>query len=545
MKNHADPVSSLPSTSQLVQQFLSERSYSNSPKSLGNLKYVLNAFAEKYPELLTDAGLLNQFIGAHKGSILAYRTLSSFYKFVREQGIKLDPMKHVPHPASLPKKGRVKIEVPLPDIPDDLSDCRDTLMLVRKFNQYNVDRNLSKETLRYYNELLLKFAHHSPELTTNPDVIEAWVSTFTSGDERRHAAYRACRALYNWAERRIFSADSFKNPFRRMLPPRRSHKEKRPLTKEELRQLLEFPKHRKDIRVLLFTLADTGCRLGEVCSLMSSDITENSIKVHGKTGERIVPISSQVHDMLNSLGKGRLFPAKVSWYSRLIAEAFEASGLTGHAHLLRHTFASNWSGDTKDLKDICGWSSWAMVSNYAHKNIDKLTVEHGKHSPLVSLKPEQPTAAIKPASVVVEPKSQSKHGIMDPAYVPEACRDMGADMLEHYHSMQFFWHAFLSNITKQAGSVFDELAENQTLNEANVKFVALELVGSKATGEEREKEIKFIARGFWQNMAMLAKRTSAQEFLTASQHQDEAMIEGEIQIEDVQVEIMPAIWARD
>ncbi len=259
-----------------------------------------------------------------------------------------------------------------------------TLPLLEAFLQSNTDRGLSPKTIKWYRDFLKHFAATFPVMPSDAGAIEGWVSSYHSSDERRHGAYRACRAFYYFCARR-YDCEQLENVIRKVAAPKRTRKEKRPLSDQELKQLLEFPGYDSQIRALLYTLADTGCRIGEAVSLTQERVGSDTLTVCGKTGERVIPVSPKVRDMLRQLGPGKLFQCTTDWYIRLISEAFKAAGVRGSAHLLRHTFASNWTGSTEGLKNIGGWMSWTMVSTYSHKNIKQLVAEHAKNALLTSL----------------------------------------------------------------------------------------------------------------------------------------------------------------
>lgn len=246
-----------------------------------------------------------------------------------------------------------------------------------------LQRGLSKETIRSYASYLRKFAIGYPQLPLDPDVIQEFIGTYLTGDERRHGCYRTLRAFYNV----ITVRNNISNPMRYVIPPRRKPKEKPALTMAEVKILLEYPGHSPDIRAVLYFLADTGARIGEVYNLTSNDIFENSVRLSGKTGERIVPVSPHVGHMLRQLGPGRLF-GKHSLFRlrRKVSQAFKAAGFdSGSAHMLRHTFCTLWRGSDLCLKTITGHKSWSMIENYSHRRLEKAIEEHKKTSPLAQL----------------------------------------------------------------------------------------------------------------------------------------------------------------
>lgn len=254
-----------------------------------------------------------------------------------------------------------------------------TETLLHSFLSSCQSRGLSRETVRWYKELLGKFSNMYPLLPLEPEPIEAFIASYShTTDERRHGAYRAVRAFYNWLEKR----EDIPNPISKVTAPRRRPTEKPALTRAELKQLLEFPGHTPDIRTVLYLLADTGARIGEVYNVSSDCIYQDSVKLRGKTGERIVPISPEVRQMLIDLGPGQIFQYSLFNLRRKVARAFKAAGVSGTSHTLRHTFCTLWRGSDLCLKTITGHRSWAMIENYSHRKLEKAAEEHKTSSPL-------------------------------------------------------------------------------------------------------------------------------------------------------------------
>lgn len=270
----------------------------------------------------------------------------------------------------------------------------DTKELIHTYLVNCERRGLSQETIRWYSSYLRAFAVQYPELPTEPEPIEAFIYSYSNGDERRHGAFRTLRAFYNFIEQRIFLDEklALANPFHKMVPPRRTPKEKWALTLEELRQLLEYPRHSPIIRILLYLLSDTGIRIGEAVSLEAEDIGFDSVKVTGKTGQRIVPISPKVRSMLLTLGPGKLFPHRVHWWSDEVSRAFKEVGLPGSSSTLRHTFCTLFDGSDQSLMAITGHKSFQVVQQYTHRKVDKAKEAHKEHGPMALLYgPEQKT----------------------------------------------------------------------------------------------------------------------------------------------------------
>lgn len=174
-------------------------------------------------------------------------------------------------------------------------------------------------------------------------------------------------------------------------PPKVTPKDKYSLSLTQLKSLLEYPGHPPMVRALLYLLANTGIRLGESSGVRGSDIYEDSLKVNGKTGERIIPISPSIREMLISImppstaKDQRLFPHTTFWLGRLATRAFKAAGLPGSAHTLRHTFVSLAHMSDQSIMTVTGHRSFSMIQRYSHRKLDKAKEEHASNGPLARL----------------------------------------------------------------------------------------------------------------------------------------------------------------
>lgn len=254
-----------------------------------------------------------------------------------------------------------------------------TIDAIDIFMKYCHAKGLAPDTLRWYENILLNFASQYPKLPDSPDSIYTFLGDCQAGDERRHGYYRALRAFYTHLHRRV---NTLTNPMLLVDPPRRKPKLPRPLTIEELEQLFAYP-HSRDIRAALLFLIDTGSRASEAAGLNLNDISHNpdgyTARVTGKTGTRIVPISPETYDALNTA-----LPWGVTRYRfrRLISFAFDNAKVQGSAINLRHSFATFWEGDEMALQQIMGHSHLTTTRIYRALRTPYLSAQHDKYTPL-------------------------------------------------------------------------------------------------------------------------------------------------------------------
>lgn len=168
------------------------------------------------------------------------------------------------------------------------------------------------------------------------------------------------------------------------------------LTVEECKKLLEACP--PDLYPIYFTFLNTGMRRGELENLEWKDIDfrRRKIKIQWKknrqpkTGEREIPISQQLYDLLQRLKEendnglksryifhhqdGGKLKTKLREKLIKIAEAAGIEGLT-KVHTLRHTFASHLVMQGVDLptvKKLMGHSDIQTTMIYAHLAPDHL-----------------------------------------------------------------------------------------------------------------------------------------------------------------------------
>jgi integrase len=247
-------------------------------------------------------------------------------------------------------------------------------------------RGLSVRTIDWYAGILGKFLLMYNKLPKKPEDCEAFIISCTGGDERRHGYYRALRAFYNYSVERLRLKH---NPIDHVTAPRVKAKLPRPLTIEQLNQLLSYP-HKGRIKALLYFLADTGIRPGELVKLAPSDVVETAwgyiALVTGKTGERFVPLSPETYQSII-----KYLPLSISRdrISHLIIRAFQDAHVSGSAINLRHTFGTLWRGDLDILRLIMGHSNIGTTMIYRKLQIEQLSRAHNIYSPLCLVLPLQ------------------------------------------------------------------------------------------------------------------------------------------------------------
>ena len=112
--------------------------------------------------------------------------------------------------------------------------------------------------------------------------------------------YKRLEIMWSWAEEQGICPNTMRyldQPVvRKQLP--------RYLEKEEVGRLLDVAANDRDYTILA-ALLDTGMRIGELASMEKKDLGETGVRVRGKTGDRVVPVTPSVAKLIAKQGDDR------------------------------------------------------------------------------------------------------------------------------------------------------------------------------------------------------------------------------------------------
>ena len=253
---------------------------------------------------------------------------------------------------------------------------------------------ISPETLKWYRNRLGRFATTYVELPTSPEPLRDFLNTLSHlSDETARGYWRALRALY----REICAQHQMPNPMLAVKRPRCQKKVMRTFSPESLFQLLTQPLNVRD-KALLSLFLDTGIRAGEAVNLTWSDISGELIKVRGKTGQRLVPISAEIASQLNFLravskDQHFVFTGKRGHLTYwgvydIVHKACLRAGFQGKRlapHTFRHTNGSllvTAGCDLDTVQKLLGHSSIKETEKYVHQDIATIIRKHHSFSPM-------------------------------------------------------------------------------------------------------------------------------------------------------------------
>ena len=269
-----------------------------------------------------------------------------------------------------------------------------THLAIQKFLDNRRAQNLKPKSIAWYKAELKRFAGAYPELPTDPEPVEEFLTNIEGVPETKHAYYRALKALYRFIHKRYGLA----NPIEQIDPPRCPRKIMPTLEAHELMHLLNLAANPRD-RALITVFIDTGARLSELAGLQTQDIKTESIVVNGKSGEREIPISDETRRLLLGLIRANLKNDLVFTGSRgerlsrfviyrLVRKVMKQVGIEGPKlgpHRIRHAFGKGYlvnGGDVRSLQQIMGHANITTTEKYTSLNLTDTIAKHHKFTPL-------------------------------------------------------------------------------------------------------------------------------------------------------------------
>ena len=259
-------------------------------------------------------------------------------------------------------------------------------------NEYLDDcrrRELKDKTLDGYKWAIAKLVKHCPEMPTESRQIAPVYDDPKLGRVSKDNLERAIKAFLNWAEEMV----GHSNPLRGVRGRKKTKTLPRFLNKDETSALWDACNNQQE-QAMVSLLLDTGIRLGELTALTWTDIKEDSLTVDGKTGPRVVPVTSRARRLLDCLGDGThlwtgkadkpMSRAAVQSSIRRIFRRAKIKGQKIGPHVLRHTFAVNYlqnGGSTAHLQKVLGHASITTTQVYADLAITMVKEVHEKYSP--------------------------------------------------------------------------------------------------------------------------------------------------------------------
>ncbi len=294
--------------------------------------------------------------------------------------------------------------------------------LIKYFDTCNRSDGKSPSTLRWYDQTLNMFLGWLIETgrpvtlgSFDEQVVREFIRWLqercVNGHKMRvysvNTRVRALRAFFNWLYRKGYTEIHLLQDVK---PPRLPQVMVNTLSDEEIGGIMASLDHStmtgsRNIAILAMFL-DSGLRLSELVGLKTRDVylEDQYVKVMGKgSKERMVAFGSTARNaLLNYLVHFRGEPAhpgvegfflNIDGYTMtneavrsMLQRVGKAAGVPRlHAHLCRHTYATNFlinGGNVLLLKQNLGHTTLAMVGRYVHLATSKVAILSRSYSPL-------------------------------------------------------------------------------------------------------------------------------------------------------------------
>ena len=247
-------------------------------------------------------------------------------------------------------------------------------------------RGLSPRTLKIYREKLERFLRFLNGQSLEKADIFAFVSHLKesgNGPESINIYLRSLKIFLRWAYNQGFIKTNPLTGFPGVRIPRKLLPTLTPSVLQELLDIakkLERNSHRN--QAILLLLIDAALRPGELLSLTLEDFQGDCIRVCGKTGERLLPISQVTKRAIHSyLRKRKALSREEALFTtsdgrsltycalrsilRLLRERSQVGRL--YPYLFRHTSATSYlqnGADLETVRRLLGHTSYAVTQRY-------------------------------------------------------------------------------------------------------------------------------------------------------------------------------------
>ena len=253
-------------------------------------------------------------------------------------------------------------------------------------------QDLAKATLANYRWALARLESHCPELPRHSDQLLPVVGARELSRESKKDLRRILGRFFKWAAKKY----KVHNPVPDLEPlPKGRRLLPEVLEADQVRWLMNVTRSSRD-RAMIALVLDTGIRLGELAGLNQRDVGDQ-LRVHGKAGTRLVPISDQIRELLQNMGDGPLWIGKkgrltTEGVRQVFERAFANADITGRKtkgpHILRHTFGTFYcraGGNVRILQEILGHQDLETTMIYVHLAGRDVAVDHAQFSPIKTL----------------------------------------------------------------------------------------------------------------------------------------------------------------
>ena len=219
-------------------------------------------------------------------------------------------------------------------------------------------KRLKPNTQRHYREALGSLARYSEDWPVSGVIINEWLASLEGYADSTVKMWFDC---VNAAGKYMKKAYKVDNPCAEAERPKVSKKRRRYFNADEMVAIVRACVNEFEL-LLVLTLIDSACRIGELVNLKGGDVGEGFINVMGKTGQRRYRLAVGLCEKLRALAGGDdkpVFKQKSGGFYpngdglghrvRYIVERAGIKGPKVGVHTLRHSSASLVAREGKPL----------------------------------------------------------------------------------------------------------------------------------------------------------------------------------------------------
>jgi integrase len=210
-------------------------------------------------------------------------------------------------------------------------------------------KRLKASTQRHYHEALGSLARYSEDWPVSGVVINEWLASLEGYAD---TTIKMWFDFVNAAGKYMQRAYKANNPCAEAERPKVSKKKRRYFTIDELVAIIKACVNEFEL-LLVLTLIDSACRIGELVNLKGGDVGDGFINVMGKTGQRRYRLDMRLCEQLKVLAGGDdkpVFKNRFGGFYRngdglghRVRYIVERAGIKGEkvgVHTIRHSSAS-------------------------------------------------------------------------------------------------------------------------------------------------------------------------------------------------------------
>ena len=254
-------------------------------------------------------------------------------------------------------------------------------------------KRVSPNTQRHYRDVLSSLARYSEDFPERGAVINEWLNTLNGYAD---TTLKMWFEVVNSAGRYMKRAYKLPNPCEEADKPRVSKRRRRYFSPEEIVSIIKACINEYEV-LLVLTLIDSACRIGELVKLTSGNVGDGFIDVEGKTGQRRYRLNVKICERLRLMSSGEYKPVfkrndgafypdsnSLAHRVRYIIARTDIKGSKLGAHTLRHSSASlvaQEAGQALIVKALLQHDDIHTSMGYIH-DVDELVIRDDKYSPL-------------------------------------------------------------------------------------------------------------------------------------------------------------------